>query len=154
MNPEGLGAVWINTEKKYCNPFSSPQDWREKYIHPNYTQIFTENLLEQVETINVKAATFWYLTWHGFVFALWPSELRDDRVILSTCLYFCSPAQMSSGSLCSPRKPAMSWWRRWKTMGHGLVENTRSDKPAGFKTACTLCTEITTIKDSKISTWK
>ncbi|KAA0704961.1 Procollagen-lysine,2-oxoglutarate 5-dioxygenase 2 [Triplophysa tibetana] len=27
--------------------FENPLDWREKYIHPNYTQIFTENLLEQ-----------------------------------------------------------------------------------------------------------
>ncbi|XP_077100272.1 procollagen-lysine,2-oxoglutarate 5-dioxygenase 2 isoform X1 [Siphateles boraxobius] len=27
--------------------FENPQDWREKYIHPNYTRIFTDNLLEQ-----------------------------------------------------------------------------------------------------------
>ncbi|XP_053492740.1 procollagen-lysine,2-oxoglutarate 5-dioxygenase 2 [Ictalurus furcatus] len=27
--------------------FENPVDWREKYIHPNYTQIFTENRLEQ-----------------------------------------------------------------------------------------------------------
>uniref|UniRef100_A0A6Q2X6E9 procollagen-lysine 5-dioxygenase n=1 Tax=Esox lucius TaxID=8010 RepID=A0A6Q2X6E9_ESOLU len=27
--------------------FENPVDWKEKYIHPNYTQIFTENYLEQ-----------------------------------------------------------------------------------------------------------
>ncbi|XP_056306418.1 procollagen-lysine,2-oxoglutarate 5-dioxygenase 2 isoform X2 [Danio aesculapii] len=27
--------------------FENPLDWREKYIHANYTRIFTENLLEQ-----------------------------------------------------------------------------------------------------------
>ncbi|XP_051970452.1 procollagen-lysine,2-oxoglutarate 5-dioxygenase 2-like isoform X2 [Xyrauchen texanus] len=27
--------------------FENPLDWKEKYIHPNYTRIFTENLLEQ-----------------------------------------------------------------------------------------------------------
>uniref|UniRef100_A0A8C1SK21 procollagen-lysine 5-dioxygenase n=1 Tax=Cyprinus carpio TaxID=7962 RepID=A0A8C1SK21_CYPCA len=27
--------------------FENPLDWREKYIHPNYTRIFTDNLLEQ-----------------------------------------------------------------------------------------------------------
>ncbi|XP_051969736.1 procollagen-lysine,2-oxoglutarate 5-dioxygenase 2-like isoform X2 [Xyrauchen texanus] len=27
--------------------FVNPLDWKEKYIHPNYTRIFTENLLEQ-----------------------------------------------------------------------------------------------------------
>lgn len=30
------------------NSLSFTQDWREKYIHPNYTRIFTDNLLEQV----------------------------------------------------------------------------------------------------------
>jgi len=29
-------------------PHFSSQDWKEKYIHINYTRIFTENLLEQV----------------------------------------------------------------------------------------------------------
>uniref|UniRef100_A0A672KA20 Procollagen-lysine,2-oxoglutarate 5-dioxygenase 2 n=1 Tax=Sinocyclocheilus grahami TaxID=75366 RepID=A0A672KA20_SINGR len=28
--------------------FENPLDWREKYIHPNYTRIFTDNVLEQV----------------------------------------------------------------------------------------------------------
>ncbi|XP_014892487.1 procollagen-lysine,2-oxoglutarate 5-dioxygenase 2 isoform X2 [Poecilia latipinna] len=27
--------------------FENPADWKEKYIHPNYTQIFTENQLEE-----------------------------------------------------------------------------------------------------------
>uniref|UniRef100_A0A673N6V5 procollagen-lysine 5-dioxygenase n=1 Tax=Sinocyclocheilus rhinocerous TaxID=307959 RepID=A0A673N6V5_9TELE len=27
--------------------FENPLDWREKYIHPNYTRIFTDNVLEQ-----------------------------------------------------------------------------------------------------------
>ncbi|KAK5602740.1 Procollagen-lysine,2-oxoglutarate 5-dioxygenase 2 [Crenichthys baileyi] len=27
--------------------FENPVDWKEKYIHPNYTQIFTENQLEE-----------------------------------------------------------------------------------------------------------
>ncbi|XP_071383665.1 procollagen-lysine,2-oxoglutarate 5-dioxygenase 2 isoform X2 [Centroberyx affinis] len=27
--------------------FENPVDWREKYIHPNYTRIFTENYLEE-----------------------------------------------------------------------------------------------------------
>ncbi|TRY58499.1 hypothetical protein DNTS_004915 [Danionella cerebrum] len=27
--------------------YENPQDWKEKYIHANYTRIFTENLLEQ-----------------------------------------------------------------------------------------------------------
>ncbi|XP_066564976.1 procollagen-lysine,2-oxoglutarate 5-dioxygenase 2 isoform X2 [Amia ocellicauda] len=27
--------------------FENPVDWKEKYIHPNYTRIFTENLTEQ-----------------------------------------------------------------------------------------------------------
>ncbi|KAM4605913.1 procollagen-lysine,2-oxoglutarate 5-dioxygenase 2 isoform 2-T2 [Polymixia lowei] len=27
--------------------FENPVDWKEKYIHPNYTRIFTENYLEQ-----------------------------------------------------------------------------------------------------------
>lgn len=27
--------------------FENPVDWREKYIHPNYTKIFTENYLEE-----------------------------------------------------------------------------------------------------------
>nr|XP_023661772.1 procollagen-lysine,2-oxoglutarate 5-dioxygenase 2-like isoform X2 [Paramormyrops kingsleyae] len=27
--------------------FENPLDWKEKYIHPNYTRIFTENLTEQ-----------------------------------------------------------------------------------------------------------
>ncbi|XP_008300503.1 procollagen-lysine,2-oxoglutarate 5-dioxygenase 2 isoform X1 [Stegastes partitus] len=27
--------------------FENPVDWKEKYIHPNYTRIFTENFLEQ-----------------------------------------------------------------------------------------------------------
>jgi len=30
------------------NFLSFTQDWREKYIHPNYTRIFTDNILEQV----------------------------------------------------------------------------------------------------------
>ncbi|MEQ2200358.1 hypothetical protein XENOCAPTIV_028196, partial [Xenoophorus captivus] len=28
--------------------FENPVDWKEKYIHPNYTRIFTENQLEEV----------------------------------------------------------------------------------------------------------
>uniref|UniRef100_A0A8C7QG25 procollagen-lysine 5-dioxygenase n=1 Tax=Oncorhynchus mykiss TaxID=8022 RepID=A0A8C7QG25_ONCMY len=28
--------------------FENPVDWKEKYIHPNYTRIFTENYLEEV----------------------------------------------------------------------------------------------------------
>lgn len=42
-NPKGEGRAGTLV----CNSFSV-QDWKEKYIHRNYTQIFTENFTEEV----------------------------------------------------------------------------------------------------------
>lgn len=36
------------SKKKVISDSPSLQDWKEKYIHPNYTRIFTENFTEEV----------------------------------------------------------------------------------------------------------
>ena len=32
----------------FCCSYFCSQDWKEKYIHKNYTHIFTQNVMEQV----------------------------------------------------------------------------------------------------------
>ena len=58
-----LWYVWyfvkfLNGANKICADLL--QDWKQKYIHPNYTRIFTENLSEEVHRTPVCQETLDY----------------------------------------------------------------------------------------------
>lgn len=85
------------------------QDWREKYIHENYSRMFEEqgHIVEQVRDSSL---------------AGWQSERFSDLI---GALVVLSRVQTSTGSQPSLTRCVTIWWRPWSIMGAGPRGQTR-----------------------------
>lgn len=86
------------------------QDWKEKYIHENYSKIFEEqgHIVEQVRGSS-------------------PQEVEESERLahLIAAPVPLSRVQTSTGSPPSLTRCVTTWWRPWSTMGTGPRGQTR-----------------------------
>lgn len=87
------------------------QDWKEKYIHENYSRIFEEkgHIVEQVRDSFLQGAVEGELLAHPIA-----------------ALVLLSPVRTSTGSRPSPRRCVTTWWRPWSITETGPRGQTRS----------------------------